>query len=528
MTFPNMIFQDHGRLRTVFRAVAIAAALAAAGCSSSQDKAAREALTAQILMDGGDLPNARAAIIRSIAQRDDIADNHMLQARIEMGLRNPVGAFMSFSRALDLDAASAEALIGVAETGLQIGRVREASTAADKILAIDPASARALLVKGMIVLDEGRPPKALQYAEKILGNNASDEGGIVLKARATALMGDYNGALGVLNQAMATLGETDAMNVTAMEISRARGDAKGLISSFQKILAKAPDNGVLLVDYANTLYKTGNAAAARDLLENAIETQKDRESVLKSIVALWSEYDQTAPSNARVSALGESGSPAARMVIGRYLLTMGRPADAEVILRGFATPKAYEATALYGRILYALGQKDKATAIAADVLSEDEDNGDALILRAELALEKGKAIDAINDLQMVLRDDPLNGQAYALQARAYEARKQAWRSRQLFALGLDRNPQDHWLLSRYLEFLYRSGDNSQAMTAARKHAKATPGSIRAWKTYASVCERAANAACRAEASHGLQSAMSLYAIDQAPGTPKQRGLFGRL
>jgi predicted Zn-dependent protease len=485
-----------------------------------------DAAQAQALMEAGDLAGAREAVLRSLAVRDDIPEVHTLNGRIALGTNDPLGAYQAFSRVLELDAANMDALLAVSELGLQLGRVRDAETIADRALALDPNAPRALLVKGLIALDRKRIAEAVGYADKILEVKANDEGGIVLKARALATGGDFDGGRAVIETASATTAQSEAMMATLLEIDRARGDVSGLLNAFQRLVQKLPRNTELKIDYANTLYKTGNFPGARAVLRPFfIQPTEDRASLL-AITALWIEYDRDPFSTADLEAIGAKGSALQREIAAHYFLQTGRIDIALKLLAPVGVgPGGVEG--LYARALHADGQNAQAREIMTQILARDKLNPDALLLRATLYQGEKRYSEAIVDAQTVLRDNPENADAYWTLAQALAEHRQGVRARQILEQGAKLLPQSAFLYDKYIQFLYQINDMGRAMSLARTFALASPASLRAWKQYEAVCLRN-RSDCVTEARKGYARAQTIYAIDPRPGTPPKRSLFGRL
>lgn len=477
-------------------------------------------------MDSGNLAAAREAVQRSLATRDDIPEVHALNGRIALASNDPLGAYQAYSRVLELDAANMDALLAVSELALQLGRVRDAETTADRALALDPNAPRALLVKGLIALDRKRLPEAIGYANKILEFRAIDEGGTVLKARALATGGDFDEARSVIERASGSQGPTEAMLATLLEIDRAREDADGLKVAFQRLLAKIPRNAELKLDYANFLYKTGDKARARAIIRSFFSEPSDDRTTLNTISALWTEYDPVPMTPEELDNIAASGSVMQREIVGQFLLRSGQvPSAIDVLSPQEGRPSGVEG--LFARALHAAGRTAQAREIMAQILERDKLNPEALLLRATLAQEARRFRQAIVDAQLVLRDNPENPDAYWVLAQAFAADGQRPMARQIMEQGVRLMPQSAVLYERYILFLYHINDMGRAMSIARNYALASPASLHAWKQYEAVCQRAGSS-CLEDAQKGYQKALTRYEIDPRPGTPPKRSLFGKL
>lgn len=501
-------------------------------CSNKQEKAAEYLAQAAAQFQVGNNAGAREALIQANLARDDVPDQWLLLARIELMDRNLGQAYQAYTRVLELDTTNQEALQFVAQLGFQAGQIAEAEKAADRLLTINPTSTRAILIKGLIALDRKRTADAIKFAEQINRIDPRDEGGIVLRARALAISGDFDKALEVLKEAEARNGPSEGITATFLEIYRSQGDLANFIARSEKLLSNQPKNQDTKLDLANTYYKTGNPARARQLLVDYINTQNADSEALRKAGQLWAQYDPAPLAPSQFAEFAEKGTVAVRMLVARERLSRGAPQQAEAMLAPVAkssdAPGLAEARALYARALDAMGQRAEAQAIVQAILEDDQNNADALLLSAQNKLRENNLGGAINDLQIVVRDHPENEEGIIALAKAISDRGDERRARALYENAIKDLPQSFAVMQSYVEFLYGIGDRNRAMSSSREFAQANPASIAGWKLYAQACERARNADCSAEAANGLKISGKLYFMDERPGTARMRGLFGRL
>jgi tetratricopeptide (TPR) repeat protein len=213
-------------------------ASAIGGCDDRLERASKFATIAEQQFAAGDIAAARLNVQKAISARDDVAGYYVLLGQIEIQSQNSISAFNAFSLALDLEADNLQILQAIADLGLQTGRVKEAKEAAERILILTPGSPNALLVKGFIALDEGQFDEAKATVDEILALNPQDEGGIILSARIDALQGKSEQALAKINNTIESIGETDALNATRLEILQTVGTARASFRNDASITQK--------------------------------------------------------------------------------------------------------------------------------------------------------------------------------------------------------------------------------------------------------------------------------------------------
>ncbi len=290
-----------------FRVIFVAATLALAACSSDSEIAARKAAEASALLDAGNIYGARIAAQASVNARDDISANWILLGRVQLAAGQIGEAYVSYTRALELDATNVEAMQLVADIALQVGRFRDADKMADQLLALQPDLVRAKLVKGFVALNDNKLDVAARYADDILSRSPTDDGGIVLKARALAKQDKFEESIKLLETQM-IVSEAEIVISTLAEVQRAAHDGQGLATTLTKLVEKNPNDNRIF-DLASVLYKIGKPQDARALVFKRLEENKDRPDYFDDVTAFLIVADPGAIDAAHVTQIASSGTP---------------------------------------------------------------------------------------------------------------------------------------------------------------------------------------------------------------------------
>lgn len=497
-------------------------------CDSSMENAARAGAEAQQRLDARDLYGARVAITEAIAERDDDPQLHILRGRIELAAGRARDAFAAYSDALSLEATNPEALQAVSQLGLQTGYLREAEGAADTILSFSPEQPEALLTKGLIALVRKKHEDALGFAERILAVKPGDEAGIIIQARTLALTGETQAGLDLLLAAAENVGNTVGIDLTLIELYRELGNLEDMKATFERLVEKRPDDHRLAIDYINTLYKSGETDKARALTDKVIRADIKDKTALSVLTTRWLEYDAQPVSAETLQFLATKGSLESRVAIARYMLAVDRAEDARRILVSVASGYWVEARALYARTLQQLGERQEGLTMALDILEKDTTNADALLVKVKESIRTEDYMQATNDAQLVIRDNPLMRDGYISLIDVYLAKNDKSGASRVFKDAIGKLPQDLVLFRVYTDFLIEKNDRMRAILTAKRFAKINSASISAWQLYQQTCRRARDEICAQQAIAGENEAKTIYAIDPPPGTLPTRGLFGRL
>ncbi len=474
-------------------------------------------------MEQNRVAEARLAIGQAIRARDDEPQYHLVRARIEWRAQSIEGAFNAYQDALALDGTNLEALQGVSQLGLQIGRLPESLEATNRILSIDPNQKDALLVRGLVALVRRRSDEALEYADRVLSVAPLDEGGIILRARAAFLDGDPAAARAALAEYIDTLGSTAGTARTRLEIARSEENAAVMSEAFLELRDFMPDDDTLRVDEANFRFKTGKPAEALELTTSVLSDPEPEAENVREALRLWREYGVGDPGSSMLRTIGASADPSTLVLLADYLVDAGSPSAARRIT---ANLQSTDALAVSAKAALTEGDIDRASAVAEQVLQDDDGHCMALSVKAAALLERNRPSDAVRHGQQAAAECPGSVFAWRTTALAYSEQGSAFNARRVFRDGVAANPQDIEIATAYADWLLRQGSNREAVAAARRLTNAAPSLSSGWRLYADICDRA-NAGCENEAASGLAQAQTAYGIDLKPGELPPNGLFGR-
>lgn len=485
-----------------------------------------EGATAQSQFEAGQIAEARKTINRAIESRDDIVDLHLVRARIELAAHSPDTAFDAYSDALSLDAGNTEALLGVAQLGLQTGHRYESEHAADKVLTLDPTQPQALLIKGLHNIVRHRNEDALANADAILSKSPQDESAAILRARALSMLNRPEEALLQIETISKVTGKSLAVAKTLLELYRQKDDARGVIGQLEILRKYDPSDRALVIDEANTLYKIGDTGKARAFLHSLIFDTKIDDDTAKLVTNMWDEYDSAPLSESDLASIGTKAGMSARKAVARYYLDHNDPKRAQRAIGDGMSDD--DLVGLGAQVAIATGSVDAGLKSAEAILANDKTHCDALLARAQAELAKRRFNDAIIDAQSTNASCPKLVPGYLALARAQEGAGNKVAADLAFRQGIDRNVQDSRLARIYTGWLERSGKASRAVSTARRLTKSAPALVSGWQLYLDICTRVSEADCTVDATEGMARAKRRFGIDRRPDEAPPIGLFGRL
>ena len=496
------------------------------GCSDPKQKAVDKSAEAQALFDQGRIAEARRAIDEAVAARDDILEVHLLRGRIEGAAQSPVSAFMAYNDALALDSTNGEALLGVAHYGMQSGHLEDSEDATNRILTLDPEQPDALLIKGIFNVVHNRGDDALANAQAILAKDPANENGAILKARALSILDRSDEALQLMETVGTSAGRSANIPRTLIELYRLKNDGPAMIRQFELLRRHVPQDVSVVLDEANTLYKLGDTARARDFLRRVILSPGLGNGNARLVTDLWTEYDPAPLDPASLAQVAAKASGYARKAVARFYLGRNDPTSALRAIGGGAADG--DIAGLRAQAMIAQGKVADGLRAADQILDKDKTSCDALLARGQATLALRRYNDAIITSQVANANCPQSAPSYVVLARAQEGMRNDAAAEIAYRDGLTRNSQNSWLAGVYAAWLEKKGNSARAVATARRLTNAAPALLSGWKLYLDLCGRNPDAACTSEAEEGLSRAKLLFAVDRRPDDPERPGLFSRL
>lgn len=494
------------------------------GCSNAEADAAQYAAQAEMLLEQNRFAEARQTITKAIAARDDVAEYHLLRGRIEYKAGSFENAYSAYSEALALAPSNQEALQAVSQIGLRVGRLSESVDATDKLLVLNPNLTDARLIRGLHALIKRDFASAKTTADEILAIDPINEGGVVLKARASFLSGNPQEAAQILDVFDSSRPNTQAVSLTRLEIYRALRNSEMMAKQYAALNTLRPDDLDLRLDHANFLYKTGGTAEATRLVSSVLANNTITSKHVASAIQLWQEYSIKKVDQSLILPIAANGSSTARIASARYFADIGNIA---IVARLLTEMTGADADAERAKIALAHGDNTRAQRLVTEILDVDKTHCSALQTQAKIWYAGRNYSEALVPAQSASSECPDRPGLWQLTAQIYAAMDDEANARRVFAQGLDANKQSEVLSRAFAGFLLSQNNAREAVAVARKLTRAAPALNSGWRLYAEICAKA-QSSCAIEAMQGLTDAQTRYGVDLLPGELPPNGLFGRL
>jgi len=350
-------------------------------------------------------------------------------------------------------------------------------------LKLDSNNLQAILLDAAIKYHEGDNVGARKLVDRVLAVDKGDVKAVRMMVRILTDEKLYEDAMIVLSPGIEN--NPDDLGLRLLEVSILTKQDKGdkqerLIEVYEKLIADFPDDKSLRRTQIATLAGFKKSKMLEKALKEAIS--KDPADIDHKM-ALVGHYELVKKDQVEALLQGFIDNAPAEVrfkfrLAGIYIKDKQHQKARELFKQIIdADPNGKNGMrAKVHLIKIALDQKDQQLSgrLVREILDTDKSNNEALLIRANMRLDKKDADGAISDLRIVLRDRPNSDEGLVLMARAsvmngeFEVAESYWKK------AIDANPANLTAIVPLVATLSKRGDTERAEELVVKSIKASP------------------------------------------------------
>lgn len=470
--------------RGVLPLTAILLAVVATGCSGADERKARYYDKAQAFVAERNYEKAQLELRNSLQIDPDFLPAKLLLGKVADRLGDHRRALQMYQAALEQDATNATARAGVARIYLFAGFPEKALELVEPGLAKTPDEPDLLVVRGAVRARLGDLAAAVADAERAVTLSPKHDDAIALLASLQMRQERPEAARKLLEGAIQALPESTDLRLILADIYRQAGDLPGAERMIREVVALQPDQPSHRYALARFLDANGRVDEAVDVLRDAVTRMPDDMQAKSALINLLAA--RKSPEAAEKELLAFVGkSPKdmpLRLQLGDFYNGHGRTAEAaevyaEIVERDGTGPQGLAARNRLAAAAVADKRIDEASRLVSEILEENPQDNDALILRAQMALDRGDTAAAVTDLRTVLRDQPNLVPVQRALARAYLQSNDLALAEETLKGAVEQNPGDPQLRVDLAALLVRNGQTDRAVKTLEDAVAAKPENL---------------------------------------------------
>jgi tetratricopeptide (TPR) repeat protein len=403
--------------------------LALVACDTPEERAAKHLARGEALIEQGETAKARLEFRNALQ-----LDPENIQARLQVArLFEAEGDFPravnNYQRVAESDGENAEARIKLGLIYLAGNALDDAQRYAEEAIALAPQDPEALTAHSAVQYRLGNRALARESAREALAIDPDHVNANLIMINSRADEGDLDGALEEVDNLLARLGDEPSLDIMKLRLLAAQQNEAGVEAQLVHMTMVYPAQQQYREALIRIYVERGDLASAEEQLRQAaVQSDGDPErhmAVVQFLLQTAGADSARAELDRLIAQAGTDDAVPYRLALSRLEASVGDDARARGILQGIIDSDASQvsvnrAVIQLARLDYEAGDLDAALAGANTVLENDEENVQALMIRAAVSIDRYEPQDAIGDLRRALAVEPRNVDVLLMEARAQE------------------------------------------------------------------------------------------------------------
>ncbi len=515
----------------------LAALVILTACSSKADRIESGLLKGGQFVAQGDLDKASVEV-RNVLQIDPkVAQAYLIAGQIDDARMAFRGAYVNYSKALELQPDLREAQLSLARIYLLAGEVDNAEKQLRPVLAADPDNLRAKVLEIAMTARRGDQAAALRSAAQLVASKpALTPESAMLLAGLQVNAKDFDAALAILDQSIAADAGKPHRNVQLLQMaaevagmSPVSGEAAAqrAVGYYRTATSVAPKEDAMWRAWAALHVSRQQLDEAEAVLRASIKAAPDslpRQYALLEFMAAHRGLEATERAFTEAIA-AQPKRTELRFARIEYDRSQNRLVEVrmgldEIVAMGADAPAGLQARGQIAALHLAEGDVDEARRVLDEVIRVNPRDSAGLLLRGRILLAEGKARDAANDLRAAAKDRPGAPEVVAALAMAHHAAGEPLLAREVIGDAVKAAPGDAVLRLLLADDLTRAGDGKAALIEVNEILRTAPQNARARQMRAMLLLSQGQPAEAEKAAQAL--------IDAVPRNPLGPMTLGRI
>jgi tetratricopeptide (TPR) repeat protein len=426
------------------------------GCSGKDERQKKYLQRAQEYLAEGNYDKARIEAKNVLQINSTNAEAHYIFAEIAEYEKNWPSMYTELSAAIENDPKLIKALVKRGQLFIGANQIDRAHEEAEKVRAIDPNSADYFALLAAIAVRENKTDDVIENAQKAIQIEPGHIGAVAILGMFYANT-DPAKAEQIVADGVRIHPDNDGLRMIQIRLLAEQNKTDQVIQGFKGLIKRSPEKIAYVSQFAAYYASINRNEDAENLLKQAIKDNPKNTDIKLALVefiaktrkpddavVLLEQYSKAEPDDYKL-----------RSMLARLYLAMNN-ADKAIATYQYTIDKDVHGEGIDARnrvieILLAQNKRPEAEALIKDILKLEPENGDALTMRARLALADNNADVAIADLRAVVKNTPDASQALFLMAVAQE-----------------RTGATNLALDTYKKILEKNGNDLPALLGAAK------------------------------------------------------------
>ena len=459
------------------------------GCGGSDDRRAAYAEKADKLFEEGNYEKARLEYQNAIQIDPKSTDVHFKLGQTLERLGQWKGAMSHYLAVLKLDKDHVGAHVHSGQLYLLGNSIDKALEEAETALKLDPDSSDALALRGGIKAKSGDISGAFTDGLEGLKKDPGHINSIALISALHLAQDDPVKAVGMVDQGLEVEPGNTSLLALKAKILVTQKDIDGASKILEQIIDSDPDRIERRYQLISFYLKHDRIDLAEKALRDAIPYEKDGNKTRLSLVEFLLKYRSFEEAEKELLSLIETNPKESDFEFA--LASLYRLKDVnksigvlnKIIEKNDSdSPVGMKAKSMLATVYMTEKNIDEAGKLAAEVLSENINDEDALTVRGSIAMLNNQAGSAVEDFRTILKSNPESVKHLRLLARAHIIRDENNLAHEALKQAVKLTPGDALVRSELAEVLLRQNKHDLAIEQIQEVLSISPDNSAALET----------------------------------------------
>ncbi len=462
-----------------------------AACSSPTDKANKYYERGMALLKQGDLVKARLELQNALQIKQDMVGAWYALALIAEQQAEWQRLFGLLNKVIDHDPKHLDAHIRLGRLMLAAGQLDKALAASDTTMALAADNADVLALRASVLYKLDDRKGAVELANAALAKSPENVDALVVLA--TERLGAKDGAKAIeyLDRGLKQNEKNVALQLIKVQAFESLAQMDKAEEVFRKLIKLYPEVRQLRHVVAQFYLSHGRVDAAEAEYRAVVaENPKDAAAKLDLVRFVGSVKGAAAARQALDAMIAQDpANIELKFALAAMQQAQGDRKGAEAAFRAIAekvgdSPEGLRAKGQLAAEALARGDKSATEKMVSEILTKDQRNEQALLLKAGMAIDEHQLDQAIADLRTILRDTPNSARALLMLGKAHELAGSPELAQENYLKAHQAAKGVPTVGMAYAEFLLKRGQAARAGDVAEEVLRGTPGYVPAMRLLA--------------------------------------------
>ncbi len=396
-------------------------------CSSPEEVKQSYYETGLELLEEKDYVKANIEFRNALQIDENFVPAWYAMARLEEERQEWERLYSLLSKVVELEPTHLPAQIKLGKLMILIGQIDRAVEISDAAILLDNTNANVLALKAAVLFKLEDGVAAIDYANRALAIEPTNLDAIQVLAAERYSKGDYEETIRFIDQGLAHNERNIDLLLIKIQTYDSMAESDDAEAIYEELISYYPDDKDIRLNFVNFYIKYDKLDQAEAQLRSIMDLDPSDFDNSINVVRFLNTHQGSDAAEVELETLIQRGIDIVKyqLALAEFYLGNNKNAEAVEVLtsisdRTGSSEDGLVARGRLGQLALDQGNIDEASKIIEEILAIDNTNITALEMRSSISINQENLDEAIQDLRIVLNEDPQSVRASRLLSKAYE------------------------------------------------------------------------------------------------------------